>query len=392
MSTIKFIIPSRAFTAALQQVASVVSNQPVVPILENLLITVTGSVVGQAATMRLLCSNLETELSVDLPVECIENFAAAVPAKKLLTLLKGFPDAPVTCTWNPENYAFELAVGRGKYKLAGENPGDFPKPRKQATTALSVTMPTPALRAALTATLTLCGNDTNRPAMTAVLVEASNTELRFVGCDGHRVGYWQESKRNDLCGVTWSGPGTFLIPRLAAGLLLAQLDPKSTADVTLTADATNVRTADGRWITRLVDERYPAYRNVIPPAASNANVAVVDRDELLTTVRRLEQLANEKTKQIRLAFTGHELTATAEDLDFSSEGSEVLGCDYAGEPMEIGFSATYLTQTLALLPAGPVRIAMSTPNRAATLTAGDDSPEAPSLLYLVMPVTLNQYV
>lgn len=391
MTTIKFIIGSRAFSDALQKVTPVVAGNPVVPILENTLITVTGSVVGQAATMRLLCSNLETELSIDLPVECRENFAAAVPAKKLLTLLKGFPDAPVTCTWNPENYAFELAVGRGKYKVAGENPADFPKPRKQAAVALLVRMPTPALRAALTATLTLCGTDNNRAAMTAVLVEATALDLRFVGCDGHRVGYW-ESTDNTEDGSEWSNPGSFLIPRLAAALLLAQLDPKSTADVTLSADATNVRTADGRWITRLVDERYPDYRNVIPPASSNANVAVVDRDELLTTVRRLEQLANEKTKQIRLSFAGHELTAAAEDLDFSSEGSEVLGCDYTGEPMEIGFNATYLTQTLGLLPAGRVRVAMSTPTRAATMTAGDDHAAAPALLYLVMPVQLNQYV
>lgn len=384
MSTIKFIISAKAFSNALAQVAPVVANNPVVPILENICLSVTDS------TMRLLCSNLETELAVSLPVECREDFAAAVPARKLLTLLKGFPDAPVTCTWNPDTYAFELAVGKGKYKVAGENPADFPKPRKAAATALSVTMPTPALRAALTATLTLCSTDTNRPAMTAVLVEATDAGLRFVATDGHRIGYWEKNGPLGDNAVQWSGPGSFLIPKSAAALLLAQLDPKATADVTLTADATNVRTADGRWITRLIDERYPEYRNVIPQG--NRNVAEVDRDELLTSVRRLEQIANATTKQIRLAFSANELTASAEDLDFSSEGSEVLGCDYDGEPMEIGFSALYLTQLLSLLPPGPVRVAMSTPNRAACLTAASDSDTAPALLYLVMPVQLNQYV
>ena len=362
-----------------------------VPILDNVWLVVTGSVAGEGATLRLKCSNLETDLVAALPVVATENFQAAVPAKKLLALLRGFPEAPVNCAWNADDYAFTATVGKSKYKLAGENPADFPRPRKAAATALSVTLPVPALRAALLATMGLCGVDGNRPAMTAVLVEATALELRFVGCDGHRVGFW-ESNDNTEDGATWSGPGSFLLPKAAAVLLLAQLDPKGAGPVTLTADATSVRTDDGRWTARLVDERYVEYRQVIPAASANPNVAVVDRDELLATVRRLEQMANEKSKQIRLAFSADELTASAEDLDFCSEGSEVLGCDYAGEALEIGFSATYLTQTLALLPTGPVRIAMSTPERAALLMAANDRPEAPALLYLVMPLALTQYV
>jgi DNA polymerase-3 subunit beta len=379
----KFIISAAAFAKALAQVTPVVASNSVVPILENVLLSIVG------ATLTLRCSNLESDLTVSWPVETAEAFAAAVPAKKLLALLRTLPDAPLTCTWNAYSYAFTLSVGKSKYKLAGENPHDYPRGRAAQSEAVTLTLPANVLRAALTATVGFVSTDDNRPAMTGVYAEFTADSVHLTGTDGHRLALWSRPTDNAE-GITWTDTGTFIMPRGALALLAGLLDAKSEAPVTLLFDATNVRLSDERWVTRLVDERYPDYRNVIPQ--NNPNVAMVDRDELLSAVRRLEELANKTTKQIRLGFAGNEITASAEDLDFSSEGSEVLGCDYDGEDMEIGFNARFLRESLGLLPAGQVRLEMSTTNRAGLFSSADEPATATGLRYLVMPVQLNQYV
>ena len=390
MTPIKFTLSAKAFASALAQVTPVVANNAVIPALENVKLTVSGSEAGKRATMRLMCSNLETELQVTLDVDCHTDFAAAVPAKKLLALLKTLPDAPLTCVWNGESYAFDLSIGRSKYKLAGENASDFPLTRASGPTTLTISMSCHTLRAALSATMSLCSTDELRQAMTGVYVEATASELRFVATDGHRVGYWQADAGDDSV-AAYPLPNSYLIPRSAAALLLAQLDPKSDQVLTLIADATNVRTADGRWVTRLIDERFPEYRNVIPELRHH-NIAIVDRDELLTTMRRLENVANEKTRQVQLFFKSDGLVASAQDIDFSREGQEVVACEFDGEEVEIGFNASYITQTLALLPAGLIRIAMSTPNRAAMFTPANNLASDSTLFYLVMPTQIIQHV
>ena len=72
------------------------------------------------------------------------------------------------------------------------------------------------------------------------------------------------------------------------------------------------------------------------------------------------------------------------------EGHDELELSYGGEPLEIGFNATYLLEVLRYMPSDEVRMTFKAPERAATLEPslpeGDD--EAMDYLCLVMPLRL----
>ena len=144
-----------------------------------------------------------------------------------------------------------------------------------------------------------------------------------------------------------------------------------------------------RLVCRLIDERYPDYENVIP--VSNPNKLIINRAELLNSVRRISIYSNKTTHQVRLRLANAELHVSAEDLDFSNEANERLACQYEGEDMEIGFNARFLTEMLANLDAPEVTLDLSTPNRAGLLMPAEQEPEE-NILMLVMPVMLNNYV
>ncbi len=139
-------------------------------------------------------------------------------------------------------------------------------------------------------------------------------------------------------------------------------------------------------ICRLIDARYPDYNAVIP--TENPNNLLVNRADLLNTLRRVMIFSNKTTHQVVLKLNGNTLNVSAQDLDFSNEAKETLDCQYKGEDLEIGFNARFLLEMLNAMDNEEVNIELSTPNRAGILLP-TETEEGEDLLMLVMPVMLS---
>jgi DNA polymerase III subunit beta len=118
---------------------------------------------------------------------------------------------------------------------------------------------------------------------------------------------------------------------------------------------------------------------------------VINRMELLSSLKRIAIYANKTTYQVRLKITGNELQISAEDLDFSNEANERLSCDHDGSDIEIGFNAKFLIEMLNNLDAKEIELQLSQPNKAG-LIVPKEKDDNEDILLLVMPVMLNNYV
>ena len=245
-------------------------------------------------------------------------------------------------------------------------------------------MPSSSLARAINKTIFAVSTDELRPAMTGILVQLADAQITFVATDGHRL---LRYRRSDVgAGQT----SNIIIPRKAFNLLKGAL-PSEATPVKMEFNQSNAFFSFNqmRLVCRLIDERYPDYENVIP--VSNPNKLIINRAELLNSVRRISIYSNKTTHQVRLRLAGSELVVSAEDLDFSNEAKETLICQYDGEDMEIGFNARFLLEMLSNIDSEEITLELSTPNRAGLLmpTQADDNE---SILMLVMPVMLNNYV
>ncbi|MDO6391097.1 DNA polymerase III subunit beta [Pontibacter sp. BT731] len=373
----KFIVSSSALLKQLASINGVVTNNPVVPILENFLFEINDS------TLTITASDLETSMITELQVEAKESGRIAAPAKILIETLKNLPDQPVTFTIDEETYTIEISSSNGRYKLSGENATDFPRvPVVKGGSAIEI--PSNVLARAINKTIFAVSNDELRPAMTGIYVQLRTDNVTFVATDGHRL---LRFRRTD---ITTAQEASLIIPRKAFTLLKSTLPSEATA-VRMEFNQSNAFFSfdNIRMICRLIDERYPDYENVIP--VQNPNKLVIDRAALLSSVRRISIYSNKTTHQIRLKLSGSELQVSAEDLDFSNEANERLTCQYDGEDMEIGFNAKFLIEMLNNIDADEISFELSTPNRAGLLMplANEDNE---NVLMLVMPVMLNNYV
>ena len=217
--------------------------------------------------------------------------------------------------------------------------------------------------------------------MTGVLFQLTPTGITLVSTDAHKL---VKFTRTD---VKSAKEAQLIIPKNALGLLKATL-PNSGVIVNVSYNAANAffTFGDTHLICRLVDARYPDYNAVIPQ--NNPGKLILNRLEFLNAIRRISIYSNKTTYQVILSISGSELKISAQDLDFSNEANETLGCSYEGGDMDIAFNARFLIEMLGVLDANDIEIELSTPTRAGILRPTDKN-ENEDLLMLVMPVMIN---
>lgn len=370
----KFVASTSSLMKSLQLVNGVISTNVVIPILEYFLFEV------EDGHLVITGTDLETSIRTQVEVEARETGRVAVPAKMMLDILKSLPEQPVTFTIDDQAYSISLVSDNGRYKISGENPEDFPSfPEIDQPTTFHIDAP--ILNRGLTNTIFAIGNDDLKPAMAGMLFEVSPEQVHLVSTDGNKLVRY---RRSDLSAER---EYKFIVPRKSVNLLRNNLS-QTQAQVQVSYNQTNALFEFGatRLIARLIDERYPDYTAAIPQQV--AATLRINRQELLSSLKRISIFANKTTYQVKLKIAGSELQLSAEDLDFSNEGHETLVCDYDGEDMEIAFSGKFLAEMLNILDTEDVRFGLSTYNKPGILRPVADQEEE-DILMLIMPIVIN---
>ena len=369
----KFIVNTNQLLNKLQSVSGTIVSKPVIPILDHFLFDITDK------KLTITGTDLETTMSTSMDVQSEENVRIAVPSKMCIDTLKALPNQPVTFTISLDKNAIELKSEFGRYKLIGQNADDFPKiPESNAENSFNI--PSGVLSSSIAQTIFSSGNDELRLSLTGVYVQLYKDNAVFVATDANRL---VKVERTD---VTPGVETSFILPKKALNILKSNLpQDDSTTQVDFNESNAFFSFGDVSLVCRLIDERYPDYRAVIPE--ENPNKLTINRTDFLNSVKRISIFGNKTTNQINIKITGSELTIHAEDIDLSNEAVERLGCDYSGEDMEIGFNSRLLIEMLQNLNTPNINIELSLPSRAGIILPSENI-ENENLLMLLMPMMI----
>jgi DNA polymerase-3 subunit beta len=370
-----FIVSSSALLKQLQHIDGVVSSNTVLPILEDFLFEI------EKGKLTIFSTDLEISMSSSLEIESKVEGKIAIPAKMLLNILKVMPDQPLTFSIDERTFGVEIkSASGGRYRLAGENGEDFPR-IPVAEDIKDIKLASSVLKNAISACLFAVGTDELRPAMTGVNFELSSQGITFVATDAHKlVRYIRKDTKA-------AKSTNFIIPRKALMLLNSSL-PQDDTQVIISYNSSNAFFSFGNisLICRLIDARYPDYNAVIP--TDNPNKLIINRNDILNTVRRLIIFANKTTHQVTFKLSGSELHASARDIEFSNDANESLACNYKGENLEIAFNGKFLIEMLSSTTSEEVLFEFSTPSRAVLVSPVTQN-ENENLLMLLMPIMIN---
>ena len=372
----KFVVSSNLLLSHLQTVGRVINSKNTMAILDNFLFRLEGN------QLTITASDQETTMTTTIGlIEAEGSGVFAVSAKILLEPLKELPDQPLTFQINDENLEIFLYYQNGKYNFVGINGDEYPQRTPMSETATLLTMPASALLTGISHTLFATADDELRPVMNGVCVDIHKNEVFFVASDGYiLVRSKNTTVKPDLESIV-------ILPKKPA-TLLKNILPKETGDITVTFDDKNAcfQLANFVLTCRLIEGRYPNYMSVIPQ--NNSNRLIIDRTLFISVLRRISVFSDPASSLIRLDLSPNQIVVSAQYSDFSTSADESITCNYSGDTMSIGFSATYLIEVLNNIGSQEVIIDLADPGRAGIILPMENENDE-ELLMLLMPMMLK---
>lgn len=372
----KFIVSSTVLSAHLQAISRVINSKNALPILDCFLFEL------QDGTLSVTVSDSETTMVTTL--EVVENDADgrfAIVARTLLDALKEIPEQPLTFDINLDTLEMTVQYQNGKYSLVGQNADEFPTPATLGAGAVRVEMDAQVLLNGINRAIFATADDELRPVMNGIYFDITTEDITMVASDGHKL------VRCKTLAAHGSERAAFILPKKPANLMKSIL-PKEQGGVSIEFDDRNAAfTLEGyRMVCRLIEGRYPNYNSVIPK--NNPNKITVDRTQLIGALKRVSIFSSQASSLIKLRMENNLMVISAQDIDFSTSAEETLACQYAGNPMSIGFKSTFLIDILNNIAADEVSIELADPSRAGVIIPIEQE-ENEDLLMLLMPMMLN---
>jgi DNA polymerase-3 subunit beta len=98
-----------------------------------------------------------------------------------------------------------------------------------------------------------------------------------------------------------------------------------------------------KYISKLIDGRYPDYKKVIP--LMNDKEVLINKDSLKNILSRISVLTNENFHGVRLIFDNNllEIQTNNPEQEFAKEEIEII---YTDKKIDIGFNVNYLIDAL----------------------------------------------
>ncbi len=372
----KFIVASGELQKALNTVSGVISGSQSRPILENYLFEL------EENNLKITASDGETTLVTTLEVKSDDSGKFAVPAKIFQDFVKTYNEQPLTLSVKESSDGngslLEILDEKDNFAVALDNAEDYPE-LPEFDASQSVKISAGVLSEALNNTLFATSNDSLRPVMTGVLFQFKEDETNFVSTDSHRLVVY---KRTDLVNAE---PIEFIMPKKPLAIFKNIL-ANSGEEVMIEFNENMAKFTFGNntWICRLIDGKYPNYTAVIPK--ENPNVLTINRNLLLSSIRRASIMSNKSTNQVRFKLSGNILHLHAEDTEYANKADMQIPCDYNGEDINIGFSSKFLTEMLSVLSSDDITMKMSQPNRPGIIEPVDGLEDEEKVLMLSMPV------
>ncbi len=370
----KFTVDSSVLVDGVNWVSRSLSTRPIMTAL-------LGIVIDSQNEITLSASDLETSAKSSFKAEVKEKGKVLVPGRLLSEIARALPNKPVTFLL--EGNRVNVTAGSAKFALPILPINEYPNLPKLPDTSGEIA--SDIFATAVNQVAVAAGRDESLPTLTGIHVNINKNIITLAATDRYRLAVREISWTPNDPELTTSA---LLRARTLADAartiattknLSFAIAPTTTTD-RLIGFATETKTMTSRQL----DGVFPPYQHLLPTEA--AATAIIEVEQLLEAVRRVA-LVTEKNTPLRLKFAKNLLQLEAGVSD-EAQATEELSINYSGEPIDIAFNPTYLTDGLNALGTTFVNINFTASNRPAVLSGKNkiDGEIDGTYRYLLMPM------
>ena len=363
----KFTVSKDKLLDGLQTVQNVVSTRTTLPILSNVLIR------AEDGVLRFTTNDLDVGMSCSVEANVEKGGGTTLPARRLASIVKELPSSEVEVEVDSKNIA-TIRCGQSFFKMMGLAEEEFPALPKLAE-AKVFTLRQKELKDALRKTAFAISTDETRYVLNGILFTFKEGKLTMVATDGRRLALVDlelEFPRGQEVDV--------IVPVKCVTELQRLLGDEGELKMNVGENLVGFDVNGKVLVSKLIEGNYPNYKQVIPPEAKER--VTIERELLLTAVRRVSLLSSDKSNSVKLIFTKNNLEITANTPEVG-EARESLAINFKGKDMSIAFNPGFLQDPLRNLTDDEVHIDLIDEMSPGVIKIGTP------FLYVLMPMRIS---
>lgn len=349
---------------ALNIVDRVISKNPVLPILNNILLRI------EKGRLKISATNLEIGINYILGAKVEESGEIAVPARIFSDFIKNLEGDKLSLI--TKNNILSINTEKYKTQILGFDPKDFPIIPKIKNDVLFL-ISSKILKSALSTVLDSMAISETRPELSGAYIQFESNKFLLAATDSFRLveKVFELKQKNNL---------SFILPR-GTVLELIRVLGELNEDIQIRYGDNQVSfcTDDLELVSRLVEGNYPDYKKVIPE--KYISKVLIKKEELEKNIR-LAGLFSSSIADINLNCDSKITTITAKNSD-KGDIQIVVESLLKNEPFNISLNHHYLLDGLKIISTEHAVIEYTGPGSPIVIRPEDDNK---SLTYLIMPL------
>ncbi len=363
--------------AALQSASAVVPARSPKPVLTNVKLEVHGTSAVLSAT------DLEVGIRIDLEsVEPGASGAVLLPSGRLMAIVRESQPGTVFDI-SSDGTAAVVKAPRSEFRLPAEDPLEFPSVATFPTEA-SFELSQPLVRELVRRTVFSTDNESSRYALGGVLLELSTqsspASVIAVGTDGRRLAKMEGPATAKDGSPSDAQP---IVPARAMQLMERCLsDASMPVQIAVRTSEILVKTGPTTISARLVEGRFPRWRDVFPDRPDASQVKIV-AGPLLAAVRQAAIVTSEQSKGVDFSFEPGQLVLSGRSAE-SGESRIELPIEHAGPVVKIKLDPRFLSEFLRVLDGAATVTLELTDAQSACVCRTDDG-----YGYVIMPLAAD---
>ena len=330
-------VEKKDLISLLSKTQNIVEKRNTMPILVNVLLE------ADAGKLRVFATDLEVSLTDEIPVLKQVKGRVAVSAKNLFDIVKELSESPIQLT-RKDNHWLEIRQNKSVFNIVGISAEEYPVFPSYSTKEF-LKIDASVLSDMIEKTIYSVSSDETRYHLNGVYFERQGVVgkevYRMVATDGHRLSLVDREVEAKGAGMPAHG---VIIPRKGLFEIKKLLDAVGGEfEMAVEGSQLIVRHESTVLMVRLIEGKYPNYQQLIPQKLTNH--AMVNRETLLASLKRVSLLSNQKYKGVTLSlYPGRmEISSNNPELGDAKEEIEIR---YNGAEIKIGFNARYMLDVL----------------------------------------------
>ncbi len=340
-----------------------------IPALSNILFDVNKN------NVNIIATDLDISAKIICKVEKIEEEGKVAVNKKIVSLIKEFSNEEIVFN-SDKNNNIKLTSSKSDYTLTGFPVEEFTTLQPEEKKLESIKLSQKTLLNILNLVSYAALKESSKRNLNGIFIRLEGKNMEVVATDAHRLAFYKIEIKEPV-----KAKFEYIIPLKTINELskIIKDDEEKFIEINLYDKIIEFKTENIEIISRIIDENYPNYKQVIPK--DFIAKAIINREEIFSAIKRIITITTEKSKIISLKFEKDKLFISTASPD-EGEALEKLNIKYEGDPIEVAYNAIYLIDVLRVAKDDEIEINLVSSMNPALIKI----PEKEDFIYIIMPI------